>query len=283
MNTKDFIELAPRISSESDKTRPALHSFFRYDGHLIATDGRIALAVSLDDHTVEPAIDSQETIGRSLLYDILPKLDRQIKDGKYKPFDLNLANSAAAAAMGDLIYDAEWLMRVDDEDEDEIEHDEPNTLRDICQTYAAVILGPARSLVGAYYVSLLCHMMKDFAPAKVYTNPKKPHATIYAIGDNWRFAINPRLVYSPSASHAPFPISGCALGDDLTGTLVHSYSCLGLIDLESLRYPLAVVEANGNPKMKELIEKFHAEVERGTLNRRVILGLAEGSEEFHHD
>ena len=253
MNTKDFIELAPRISSESDKTRPALHSFFRYDGHLIATDGRIALAVSLDDHTVEPAIDSQEIIGRSLLCDILPKLDRQIEEGKYKRFDLNLANSAAAAAMGDLIYDAEWLMREDEEDDDEIEHDEPNTLRDICQMYAAVILGPARSLVAAYYVSLLCHMMKDFAPAKVYTNPKRPHATIYAKGDNWRFAINPRLVYTLSASHAPFPISGCALGDDLTGTLIHPYSSLGLIDLESFRYPLAVVD-NGIEEFPNVVK-----------------------------
>ena len=257
MTTKEFLELAPRICSERDEPRPAFKSSFRLDGHYFATDGRIALVVDTSDTSPELSCDGQETVAVSLLTQILPKLDRQINDGKYKPFDLNLANSAAAAAMGDLIYDAEWLMRVDDEDEDEIEYDEPNTLRDICQTYAAVILGPARSLVAAYYVSLLCHMMKDFAPAKVYTDPKRPHATIYAKGDNWRFAINPRLVYTLSSSHAPLPLSGCALGDDLTGTLVHSYSSLGRIDLESFRHPLAVVEAKGNPKMKESVEKFH--------------------------
>lgn len=237
MNTDQFNELAPRISSESDKTRPALHSPFRLDGHLIATDGRIALAVETSDTTPELTCDSQETIGASLLGKILPNLDRQIDDGKYMPFDLNLAYSAASAAMGDILYDAEWLMREDDEDDDEIEHDEPNTLRDICQMYAVVILSPARQLVAAYYVSLLCHLMNgyDYGPAKVYTNPDDPHATIYAKGDNWRFAVQPRIVKLRSQSPYDFPYSGCAIGDDLTGTLVHPRS-FGVFNLDDLRY-----------------------------------------------
>ncbi|MBO7207079.1 MAG: hypothetical protein J6W10_05645 [Kiritimatiellae bacterium] len=234
MNTYQFIDLALRICSESDKTRPALHSFFRYDGHLIATDGRIALVVALNDKTVEPAIDSQESIGASLLCDILPKLDRKIEDGKYKPFDLNLANSAAAASMGDLIYDASCLMSNDEEDEE----DEPNTLRDICQMYAAVILGPARSLVASYYVSLLCRLMNgyDYGSAKVFASPDNPHATIYAKGDNWRFAIQPRRINPRSQSPFDFLFSGCAIGDDLTVTLVHPRS-FGVFNLEDLRHP----------------------------------------------
>ena len=91
MTEQQFKEFAERIVSE-DVTRPAMRSAFRYKGHSIVTDARIALVVDTAFESLPEAADGQESLAVSLVEQMLPDIRRKICDGKYgaMPLDADL-------------------------------------------------------------------------------------------------------------------------------------------------------------------------------------------------
>lgn len=231
ITARQFKELTPLFLS-SDVTRPTLCKPLWYDNYMCATDGRIALAVWNENDCYEPQENSFQ-IGSSLLRDLMPKLDAKVANGEYLPFDLGLTYSAASAALGDLVWEMDYLKSPVDDDYPEEESDE----RTVQQSYAAVVLDtPPRQIVSAYYAALLARLCLIHGPATAYSDGFDPHATIYVVGDNWRLFLMPRLVAPRLNPDSDFIFYGTAIGDAATGTLVNR-RCEGPISSSLIRFP----------------------------------------------
>ena len=257
MTTEQFNHFAPRIISE-DETRLSLTTAFRHRGHLIACDGRFALVVQLDNQRITPSIEGQIRVGDSLLDDILPKLETAVQSGTYQPVPLGPTYSASCAAMGDLYWDMPELTAPNEREEDEPEPDPPDTERDVFTSYACVVFGPARAIFAAYYIYLLCRIMRECGQGVVYADPCNPHTTLYAKFDNVRIAIQPRLVELKSQSPWDFPYSGTSFADCATGQLVRARQ-FGTFCIHALRFP-----PRPSPLMQSHVSAFHPVIEHAT-------------------
>ena len=238
MTIDQFNELAPRIVSEDD-TRLSLKTPFRHRGHLIATDGRFALVVASSSDVLTPSIEGQIRAGDNLLDEILPNLGRACASGSYQPVRLGLAYPAACAPIGDLHWDMDFLtspLDCFDDDDDFVESEPPNTVREAITSYSCCIFGPARALFSAYYIYLLCRISHDYTKLHVWVDPCDPHKTLFAEGENVRIALQPRLVDLKSQAAWDFPFSGTSFADCETGKLVRSRQP-GSFDIHKLRYP----------------------------------------------
>ena len=236
ITTKDFFELVPLFKSD-DETRQCLTEPFWYDNHIIVTDGRIALMVYNENDGL-PVVDGQYQCGSSLLREYMPKLDKLVASGVYLPFDCGMKTySAASAALGDLIWDMDFLTSpIDDE-----YPDERNSEKDVHQNFAAVVLDcPPRPIVSAYYAALISRLVMLYPPAVAYSGASDPHGTIYIKGDNWLCLLMPRRVCAISTHPLEdngFP-PGFSVGDASTGTLIHRRGSVA-VTFDDIRFPKA--------------------------------------------
>ena len=241
ITTKQFNELVPLLAS-SDVTRPYLQQAFWYDNHALVTDGRIALAVEHEQDDL-PVIDGQYAAGSSLLRDTMPKIEKLIAAGVYLPFDCGEKTySAASAALGDLIWDMDFLTSpVDDDYPDEV-----NTPRDVNQAFSAVVLDcPPRPIVSAYYAAIMARLVLNYGPAVAYSGAADPHGTLYVKGDNWRLFLMPRLVERTKNAATLDDMEyrydldiydGLAVSDAATGQLIHRRGAPA-ITCDDIRFP----------------------------------------------
>ena len=235
MTEQQFKEFAERIVSE-DVTRPAMRSAFRYKGHSIVTDARIALVVDTAFESLPEAADGQESLAVSLVEQMLPDIRRKICDGKYgaMPLDADLLARAAAATAEDLASDMDKLRHHEADPDDPDDVDSEDSERYVLSRETRVIMpDERRHVIAGYYAGVVADMCKFCGPYIAYADLKSECNTLRFDGEGWAVVLQPIRICKSDES---LWFSDESIADARTGKVVHRRGD-GDFSMRALRFP----------------------------------------------
>lgn len=256
MTEEQFKEFAERIVSE-DVTRPALRNAFRWEGHSIVTDARIALVVDTAFESLPEAKDGQESIAASLVKRMIPDIGRKLSLGKYGYFSLDsdLLLRAAVAVKEDLKPDMDELRhyKADPDDPDDV--DSEYSERYIYSIRTNVIMpDERRTVVSGYYARLVADIsLRCGRLVAACADRKLARDTLWFRGTGWSVLLQP-LHCRDNGDHSWNRHN--AIADARTGELVWSHSNDGKCNIRNLRFrnpsPDFIIIDDPQPKESEV-------------------------------
>lgn len=235
MTSTEFKHLAGFCVSE-DVTRPAMRSAFYWGGSALATDGRIALVADAKPVDLPASDEAQQRLAQSLHGEMLPEARKNVANGKYEEFKLDIDKLAAAvrAVVGDIAPEMAELRHNEPDPDDPDDVPSEDSERFVLSMYTMVILPNARrTVIAGYYASVVASCCLIGGNARAYMD--KLHGDsdpLYLAGQGWELLLLPLRTSGYGGSICP----AASVADAATGLLVNRRAA-GCFNLDKLRFP----------------------------------------------
>jgi len=235
MTSTEFKHLAGFCVSE-DVTRPALRVPFYWGGSAIATDGRIALVADAEPGDLPPSDEAQMRLAHSLHGEVLPEARKNVANGKYEEFELDIDRLVAAviAVETDIAPEMAELRYYDPDPDDPDDVPSKESERFVLSRYTMVILPNAqRTVIAGYYASVVANCCLIGGKARAYMDKRHGDGgPLYLSGLGWELLLMPLRM----RGYVDDPIYAASVADAATGLLVNRHAA-GRFDIDKLRFP----------------------------------------------
>lgn len=238
MTSTEFKYLAGLCVSE-DVTRPALRCCFYWGGSAIVTDGRIALVADAEPGDLPASDEAQQRLAQSIHGELLPKARKNVANGKYEEFELDIDKLAVAVAAVETAIAPEMAelrhYEADPDDPDDAPSEESE--RFVLSRYAMVILPNARrTVIAGYYASVVANCCLIGGKARAYMDKRHGDGgPLYLVGQGWELLLMPLRVRGCTWTRDNL-CDAAFVADAATGLLVNRRAA-GRFNLDKLRFP----------------------------------------------
>ena len=236
MTSTEFKYLAGGCVSE-DVTRPALRSAFYWGGTAIATDGRIALVADVKPGDLPASDEAQQRLAQSLLGELLPKARKNVANGKYEEFELDIDRLvvAVAAVETDIAPEMDELRHYESDPDDPDDAPSEESERFVLSKYTMVILpNVERTVIAGYYASVVANCCLIGGKARAYMDKRHGDGgPLYLAGQGWELLLMPLYVRDYARNNL---CHAASVADAATGLLVNRRAA-GCFNLDKLRFP----------------------------------------------
>lgn len=238
MTITEFKYLAGLCVSE-DVTRPALRSAFYWGGTAIATDGRIALVADAKPGDLPAADEDQQRLAQSLHGEMLPEARKDVANGKYEEFELDIDKLVAAvkAVEEDIAPEMDELRHYEPDPDDPDDAPSEESERFVLSRYTMVILpNVERTIIAGYYASVVANCCLIGGKARAYMDKRHGDGgPLYLAGQGWELLLMPLRVRGCTRDRNNL-CDAASVADAATGLLVNRRAA-GRFNLDKLRFP----------------------------------------------
>lgn len=236
MTSTEFKHLASFCVNE-DETRPAIRSAFYWGGSALATDGRIALVADAKPGDLPAADEAQQHFAQSLCGKMLPEAWKNVANGKYEEFELDVDKLVVAvkAVEEDIAPEMAELRHYEPDPDDPDDFPSEESERFVLSRYTMVILpNVERTVIAGYYASVVANCCLIGGKARAYMDKRHGDGgPLYLAGQGWELLLMPLYVRGYARNghcHA------ASVADAATGLLVNRRAA-GCFNLDKFRFP----------------------------------------------
>jgi len=240
MTSAEFKYLAGFCVGESE-FRPAMRTAFYWGGTAIVTDGRIALVADAKPGDLPASDEAQQHLAQSLHGELLPEARKNVANGKYEEFELDIDRLVAAvsAVETDIAPEMDELRHYEPDPDDPDDVASEDSERFVLSRYTIVILPNAqRTVIAGYYASVVANCCLIGGKARAYMDKRHGDGDpLYLAGRGWELLLMPLRM----RGYVDDPIYAASVADAATGLLVNRRAA-GRFDLDKLRFRRKTVQ-----------------------------------------